>query len=193
MRHYEHLTLYERENLLFLRAKGYSITAIAESMWRNKGIISRELRRNSVGSQYMPVVAQHQYQARRAYCKPHNRLEHTSLLELVKHKLLECQWSPEEIARRLRAEYGQYVISTTTIYRAIYSGWLNAQKAFTASVIKKLRHRGKRKRKRSAEEKLGKIQISHDITERPAGAENRSEIGHWEADTVVGQQGKPAL
>ena len=30
MRHYKHLTLYERENLLFLRAKGYSITAIAK-------------------------------------------------------------------------------------------------------------------------------------------------------------------
>ena len=67
MRHYKHLTLYERENLLFLRAKGYSITAIAKSMGRNKGTISRELRRNSVTNQYMPVVAQHQYQARRAY------------------------------------------------------------------------------------------------------------------------------
>ena len=41
--------------------------------------------------------------------------------------------------------------------------------------------------------KRGKIQISHDITERPAGAEKRSEIGHWEADTVVGQQGKACL
>ena len=110
MRHYKHLTLYERENLLFLRAKGYSITAIAESMGRNKGTISREFRRNSVANQYMPVVAQHQYQARRAYCKPHNRLEHARLLEHVKHRLLECQWSPEEIAGRLRAEYGRCVI-----------------------------------------------------------------------------------
>ena len=114
-------------------------------------------------------------------------------MEHVKHKLLECQWSPEEIAGRLRAEYGKCVISTTTIYRAIYSGWLNAPKASTASIIKKLRYRGKRRKKRSIEEKRGKIQISHDITERPSGAENRSEIGHWEADTVVGKQGKACL
>ena len=107
MRHYKHLTQYERENLLFLRAKGYSITAIAESMGRNKGTISRELRRNSVANQYMPVVAQHQYQARRAYCKPHNRLEHARLLEQVKHRLLECQWSPEEM---LRQSAGQWLI-----------------------------------------------------------------------------------
>lgn len=193
MRHYKHLTLYESENLLFLKAKGYSITAIAKSMGRNKGTISRELLRNSVASHYMSVVAQHQYQARHAYCKPHNRLEHARLLEHVKHRLLECQWFPKEIAGRLRAEYGRCVISTTTIYRAIYNGGLNAPKASTASVIKKLRHRGKHRRKPSANEKRGKIQISHDITERPVGAENRSEIGHWEADTVVGRQGKACL
>ncbi|MBE6073029.1 MAG: IS30 family transposase [Selenomonas ruminantium] len=193
MRHYKHLTLYERENLLFLKANGYSITAIAKSMGRNKGTISRELRRKSVANQYMPVVAQHQYQARHAYCKPHNRLKHARLLKHVKHRLLECQWSPEEIAGRLRAEYGRCVISTTTICRAIYSGWLNAPKASTASIIKKLRHRGKRMKKRSIEEERGKIQISHDITERPAGAENRSKIGHREADTVVDKQGKACL
>ncbi|WP_296787365.1 helix-turn-helix domain-containing protein [Selenomonas sp.] len=38
MRHYKHLTLYERENILFLRAKGYSITAIAKSMGSNTSI-----------------------------------------------------------------------------------------------------------------------------------------------------------
>ena len=58
---------------------------------------------------------------------------------------------------------------------------------------KELSHRGKRRKKRSAEEKRGKIQISHDITERPAGTETRSEIDHRKADTVVGQQGKACL
>ena len=71
----------------------------------------RKYRVCSVANQYMPVVAQHQYQARRAYCKPHNRLEHARLLEHVKHRLLECQWSPEEIAGRLRAEYGKCIIA----------------------------------------------------------------------------------
>ena len=143
-------------------------------MGRNKGTISRELRRNSVASQYMPVMAQHQYQACRAYCKPHNRLEQSRLLEPVKHRLLECQCFPEEIVGRLRDEYGKCVISTTTIYRAIYSGWLNASKVSTASVIKKQRYRDKHRKKHSAEEKRGKIQISHDITERPSGAVIRS-------------------
>ncbi len=128
MRHYKHLTLFERENLLLLRAKGYSITAIAEKLGRNKGTISRELRRNTSKGEYMPVTAQQQYQKRRIACRPRKRLDNGNILEHVKQRLLECQWSPEEIAGRLRAEYGQCVISTTTIYRAIYSGKLNASK-----------------------------------------------------------------
>ena len=70
MRHYKHLTLFERENLLLLRAKGYSITAIAEKLGRNKGTISRELRRNTSKGEYMPVTAQQQYQKRRIACRP---------------------------------------------------------------------------------------------------------------------------
>lgn len=33
----------------------------------------------------------------------------------------------------------------------------------------------------------GKIKVSHEISERPAAAEGRSEPGHWEGDTVAGK------
>ncbi len=85
MRHYKHLTLFERENLLLLRAKGYSITAIAEKLGRNKGTISRELRRNTSKGEYMPVTAQQQYQKRRITCRPRKRLDNGNILEHVKH------------------------------------------------------------------------------------------------------------
>ena len=42
-------------------------------------------------------------------------------------------------------------------------------------------------------EKRGKIRISHDISERPAGAQNRSRRGHWEGDTVAGKTGRACL
>ncbi|MGL9970439.1 transposase [Enterococcus sp. DIV1420a] len=42
-------------------------------------------------------------------------------------------------------------------------------------------------------EKRGKIQISNTIHERPASDNNRSEIGHWEADTVAGKTGGSCL
>ena len=60
-------------------------------------------------------------------------------------------------------------------------------------VLRKLRHHGKRRHKKGSEERRGKFVISHPIEERPASAANRSVRGHWEADTVVGKQGKACL
>jgi IS30 family transposase len=39
----------------------------------------------------------------------------------------------------------------------------------------------------------GKFPVSHDISERTAGAVHRSRRGHFEADTVVGKKGKACL
>ncbi|HGW2907294.1 TPA: hypothetical protein ACNKK1_003080 [Enterococcus faecalis] len=41
--------------------------------------------------------------------------------------------------------------------------------------------------------KKREIQISNTIYERPKSANNRSEIGHWEADTVAGKTGGSCL
>ena len=41
MNHYNHLTTNERENLLFLTAKGYSIRKIATILRRSPSTISR--------------------------------------------------------------------------------------------------------------------------------------------------------
>ena len=68
MRHYQHLTLLERENILFLSATGYSITQIAKKMNRDKSTISREFHRNSSIGGYIPVNAQKRYTNRRKAC-----------------------------------------------------------------------------------------------------------------------------
>ena len=85
------------------------------------------------------------------------------------------------------------MISVTTIYRAIHSGILNPDGTSPKYVLRKLRHHGKRRHKKGTKECRGKFVISHAIEERPASAENRSICGHWEADTVVGKQGKACL
>lgn len=41
--------------------------------------------------------------------------------------------------------------------------------------------------------KKREIQISNTIYERPKSANNRSEIGHWEADTVASKTGGSCL
>ena len=70
MCHYKHLTLEEREKLLKYQAKGYSVTAIAKELGRDKSTISRELKRNSTSGEYLPVSAQRNYVKRRKACRP---------------------------------------------------------------------------------------------------------------------------
>ena len=59
--------------------------------------------------------------------------------------------------------------------------------------IRKLRHKGKTRHTKNHIEKRGKISVTHTIHERPAAANNRTTIGHWEADTVAGKTGKACL
>ena len=60
-------------------------------------------------------------------------------------------------------------------------------------VIRKLRHRGKKRHTKDYVENRGKISISHTIQERPKDANNRTIIRDWEDDTVAGKTGKSCL
>ena len=88
------------------------------------------------------------------------------------------------------------LISKKTADREIYLLYQPPHQSHTMPSLmrfRKLRHHGKRRHKKGSEEHRGKFVISHPIEERPASAANRSVRGHWEADTVVGQQGKACL
>ena len=97
MCHYKHLTLEEREKLLYFSAQGYSVTEIAEELKRNKSTISRELRRNRDGKLYLPVKAQQMYSKRRKACRPRKRLDDPALFQTVK----ESSWSTNGLPSRL--------------------------------------------------------------------------------------------
>ena len=121
MNHYNHLTTNERENLLFLTAKGYSIRKIATILRRSPSTISRELRRNSKKEIYSPSLATSLYHKRRKKCHKRYALDNPELYSVVKRLFLEEQWSPEEISNRLRLENYPFYVSYNTIYRAIYT------------------------------------------------------------------------
>lgn len=88
MCHYNHLTLIEREKIMYFRAQNYSVTAIARELHRSKSTISRELKRNSSEGFYQPVVAQHKYVKRRQACRPHKRLDDTVLCAYIKEMFI---------------------------------------------------------------------------------------------------------
>ncbi|MGL9970482.1 transposase [Enterococcus sp. DIV1420a] len=82
-----------------------------------------------------------------------------------------------------------------TIYRAIYDGKfeINPLSHGNQGLIRSLRHRGKTRHTKNHTETRWKIRITNSIYDRPQAAEKRSEIGHWEADTVAGKTGGACL
>jgi IS30 family transposase len=197
MSHYKHITPEEREKILILRSKNYTITDIATSIGRNKATISRELMRNSVDGNYSAVYAQSAYEKRRNSCRPKKKLSDPLIFNTVREKFLDHQWSPEQIAERIKHECASFSISCTTIYRGIYAGLFDTAEERRSDgnrgARRKLRHRGKTRHTKDHKETRGKIVISNDISERPSEANDRSRIGDWEGDTVAGKNSGPCL
>ena len=113
----------------------------------------------------------------------------------MQQKILDEQWPPQQIANRAKLENSPYQVGHPTIYRAIHAGRLEVRKLSHGErgIARKLRHRGTARRKKGAEETQGKLRISHPIEERPQAANDRSELGRWEADTVAGKTGSSCL
>jgi IS30 family transposase len=174
---YSHLTIEERESILVLKEKGYSLRSIAEKLRRSVGTISRELRRNSrprLG--YSADYARKLYRKRRRRCCRKRRFDEPDTREKVL-ELLNAYWSPEQICERLRKDGASVQIATSTIYRGIKRGLLPRE------IKKKLRTRPYHQ---PAGGRTGKLTIPHSIHDRPREANLRETVGHWESDTVQG-------
>lgn len=180
-----HFTIEERENILKYITQEISINQIAILLGRNKSSISRELKRNMVNGFYSPSRAQNSYNNNKARCGRRNILENNSKLKEAIAEGLKEDWSPEQIAGRFKREK-RFDISFKTIYRAIDLGLLDVSKKDV------LRRKGKSK-KHGIIETRGKIPNKKMIDERPFSPDDRSEIGHFESDTVIGAGRKGAI
>ena len=192
MNPYQHLTTGERERIFVMHEQGETLEVIGRELKRSPSTISRELNRNSQHGLYSPSEATRLYAARKQKCGRKRVFTDTKIFDVVKHFFLEEQWSPEEIDQRLKHEKSSYQVSYNTIYRAIYRGDFNETGLSHGNrgAVRKLRHRGKTRHTKGHIERRGKIQISNTIHERPLAADDRTEIGHWELDTVTGKTGK---
>ena len=165
MRHYGHLTLCEREDIMLMRREGRKITEIAAAIGRSKSTVSRELARNSCQRFYRASTAQARYEKRREPCRRTAILDDDQLFSLVGSKFLEEQWSPEQIEGRLALELGASPVSDSTIYRAIAEGRFDACIGGRRAACR-LRRKGRRRRSPQSERR-GKITGARDIGERP--------------------------
>ena len=182
MRPYRQLTSGERYALSALRKQGCSQAEIARSLGRHPSTISREVRRNSkdrTGRVYRPALADDVAHWRRSRSRRNQRFTDEDWDVVIEH--LRMEWSPEQISGRLSKD-GILRISHETIYRYI---WRDKRRGGLR--YKLLRQAGKKRRKRyGAYDSRGHLAGKRHISERPAAAENRTLLGHWEIDTVLG-------
>lgn len=183
---YTHLSLTERHYIEVERKMGSSQNKIAKSLGRSQSSISRELQRNTGQRGYRHNQA-HRLTNERHAVKP-KKIKLTEEVKMLINKYLSNDWSPEQIAGKLKLDD---IISLhhETIYQ-----YLLVDKRLGGELYKQLRHQGKKYRKR-----YGCARNNHgipnrvDIDERPAIANDRGRVGDWEADTIIGKNHKGAI
>lgn len=180
-RTYTHLTQCERYHTEVQLQQGISLSKIAAAMGRHKSTLSRELKRNVAAAEdYCHRLAQDLAERRHAD-KPKAVKMDDALRVEVASRILQ-RWSPEQISGRLKLE-GKPTVSHETIYR-----YLLDDKAAGGEPYKNLRHQAKPYRKRYGKpDGRGKIPGRVDIAERPPVVEQKTRLGDWEADTVIGK------
>jgi transposase, IS30 family len=182
---YRQITSEERYTLGLLRQRGLAPAAIARMLGRHRSTIGREVRRNGTPRDgcYRPQLAEWYARGRRSHSRRNQRFSPADWVQI--YALLREDWSPEQVAGRLRLE-GRLAISHETIYRHI---WADLRHGGTLHCH--LRGARKQRRKRYGRyDSRGRLAGKRPITTRPAVVEARTELGHWEGDTVLG--GSPA-
>lgn len=178
---YRHLDDEEREQIAHMKLGGKSLRAIARKLGRAPSTISRELARNRypTDGSYKVLHAGSKARGRRRRARQGSRFEGLQWMEV--EALLRQDYSPEQVSGRLKLE-GGLCISHETIYRYI---WRDKQAGGT--LYQHLRGARKQRRKGYGNyDSRGRLAGKRRIEDRPAEAEGRTEIGHWEVDTVHG-------
>ena len=187
MRTYKQLTYEQRCQIYALNKTGMSQNKIAKQLNVGQSTISREFSRNTGKRGYRIKQAQTATDKRRlAACKAIKMT--TSLIALIELKINE-RWSPEQVSGWLKEEQG-INISYETIYQHIGS-----DKRCGGQLFQHLRRRGKAYQSRSKDKQAGRGFIKNRISidERPEVVDDKSRIGDWEIDLVIGKGHSGAL
>lgn len=175
---YHHLTQDQRVALAALLRAGYSQRKVAQELGVSQSSVSRELIRNprndgSYHASHAAFLARERRETSKIlYRKIENNLFLAQRIASCLHPLV----SPETIAH-------EEDVSAETIYAWIYRS--------RPDLKGKLPQRGKKRRRYGSkrEVKQGWTKDVRSIETRSASAEHRSQVGHFEGDTVRGING----
>jgi transposase, IS30 family len=181
---YQQLTREQRYQIYALMKAGHNQTQIALIIACHKSTISRELRRNRGHKGYRPLQAQQLARDRRQRSHAPRISEQSWLLVEL---LLRQQWSPEQIAGRLKREQ-RPTVSHERIYLYVY-----ADKRRGGTLYRHLRSQKKQRKRYGGHARRAQIPNRISIDQRPAIVDGKSRIGDWEADTIIGARHQGAI
>lgn len=185
MKDYHQLTQELRYQIEILKKAGKNQKDIADLVNVSPSTICRELRRNTGKRGYRPKQAQAKADNRRKQtAKP---LKMTpEAIALIDSKIV-MDWSPEQISGWLEEGKGLF-ISHERIYQHIW-----ADKLAGGALYKHLRHSGKKRKQYGSKDKRGQIRNRISIDNRPMIVSEKTRLGDWEIDTVIGKNHQGAL
>lgn len=186
------LSIDERVEMKIGLERGLSFRAIARSIGRDPATVSREVNRNGGCRNYRPLDAHHRAFVRARRPKVTKLAANQVLCARVVADLKEW-WSPEQISKRLRKQFGDdqsMRISHETIYKSLF---VQGRGELRRELTSCLRTGRARRIPRSRLEKRGRIPGMVMISERPPEVEDRAVPGHWEGDLLMGKEGMSAI
>jgi len=181
---YSQLTRERRYQIYALKRAGQNQTQIALVIGCHKSTISRELRRNCGAKGYRPQQADEMAFDRQ--CDAYRSRIAWQTWQQVE-QLLRQDWSPEQIAGRLKLEQ-RPTVSHECIYLYIY-----AEKRRGGTLHQHLRSQKKQRKRYSGYVRRGQIPNRISIDKRPQIVARKGRFGDWEADTIVGARHKGGI
>ena len=177
---YQHLALEERHYIETPWKLGVSQNRIAQTLGRSQSSVSRELSRNRG---FSGATATSKPTARLGSATPSNprASKMTTTMKSGVESLLREDWSPEQIAGRLKQQ-GQKAISHETIYRYVLQDKHSGGDLF----LHLRRHRKKYRKRYGGTGNSSGIPNRVDIEARPEAANRRERLGDPAASVTSG-------
>jgi len=188
--YYKHLTIEERYHIAALKKANFNQKFIANELGVSESTICRELKRNSSSQNksYSAMNANKVSTTRRTYASRKSNKKMDIKLKNIITKYIITDWSPEQISKRLK-ELNLIDISYVRIYQFIEQ---NRQSGGDLYTHLRFHHTGHRRAKYGSRSK-GKIKDRISISQRDKIVDDKTRIGDWEIDTIVGANFKGAI
>ena len=188
----KHLNFKERMTIEIRLKDGFSVYKIAKELGRSINTITNEINRGTTtqirqGKHikiYLADTGETVYTKNRLNsCRPFKMLDCSEFINYTVDKIKNDSWSPDACVGEAIANgrFERYqMVCTKTLYNYIDLGLLDVK---NTDLPIKLRRNTKSTRVKKHKKKLGS-----SISERPIDINNRTEFGHWEIDTVIGEK-----